>query len=68
MKKAPIAMLLVEDNPGDAAWIGEMLAEATTVQFSVMHANRLSDALTFLRENSLRYHFAGPVAPGRQRA
>jgi len=50
MKEAPIAMLLVEDNPADAAWIAEMLAEATTVQFSVMHVNRLSDALTFLRE------------------
>ena len=50
MKEAPIAMLLVEDNPSDAAWIGEMLAETTTVQFSVMHANRLSDALTFLRK------------------
>ncbi len=52
MKKAPIAILLVEDNPADAAWIAEMLAEATTVQFSVLHASRLSDALTCLRENS----------------
>jgi len=50
MKKAPIAILLVEDNPADATWIAEMLAEATTVQFSVMHANRLSDALACLRE------------------
>jgi len=25
MKEAPIAMLLVEDNPADAAWIAEML-------------------------------------------
>jgi PAS domain S-box-containing protein len=48
MKESPIAMLLVEDNPGDAAWIREMLADATTVQFSVTHAGRLSDALIYL--------------------
>jgi hypothetical protein len=36
------SVLLIEDNPGDARLIREMLAEDTTQPFELAHANRLS--------------------------
>jgi len=40
-----ITILLVEDNPGDAALVREMLLEAPGAPFAVQWSQRLSDAL-----------------------
>jgi two-component system cell cycle sensor histidine kinase/response regulator CckA len=40
----PIKILLVEDNPGDARLIKEMLSESTAVRFELVHVKRLSEA------------------------
>jgi DNA-binding response OmpR family regulator len=42
MSDKPIKILLVEDNPADANLIKEMLAEATTVRFDLVHVRQLS--------------------------
>jgi PAS domain S-box-containing protein len=44
----PIEILLVEDNPGDADLIGELLPRDGAVSFEVKHAARLSTALELL--------------------
>src|SRR3990172_4473747 len=41
----PLRVLLIEDNPGDARLIREMLLEARAWPFAVQHAGRLSDGL-----------------------
>ena len=48
MNDGLIAVLLIEDNPGDARLVREMLAEASTVQFKLAHVGRLSDGQTLL--------------------
>ena len=50
MNNAPIKVLLVEDNPGDARLLQEELAGATGVRFQVAHVTRLGDALGRLKE------------------
>lgn len=45
MQAGPIRVLLVEDNPGDARLIHEMLREAKTGGFAVEWVSRLSDGL-----------------------
>lgn len=47
---APIKVLLVEDNPGDARLIQEMLADAANARFTLVHADRLSAALETLAD------------------
>ena len=47
---ANLAILLIEDNPGDARLIREMLAEAGDGQFELTHASSLSAGLTCLAE------------------
>jgi signal transduction histidine kinase len=47
---APIKVLLVEDNPGDARLAQEVLADAGSGRFEVVHAARLSDALELLAD------------------
>ena len=42
------SVLLIEDNPGDARLIREMLAEETSMPFSLRHADRLSRGLEHL--------------------
>ncbi len=47
-----IRILLVEDNPGDARLIREMLADAKpAAQFRLVHVERLDEALLKLKEN-----------------
>lgn len=46
----PIRLLLVEDNPGDARLIRESLREAASLDFTLTHAERLSEALQRLEE------------------
>jgi formate hydrogenlyase transcriptional activator len=52
MKKPPVSILLVEDNPSDAALVREMLGEVTTVQFELTQCNMLNSALTLLGKES----------------
>lgn len=47
-----IHILLVEDNPGDARLIREMLTEAGTTRFDLTHAQRLDEALKCVAEAS----------------
>lgn len=42
---APVRILLVEDNPGDARLLRYTLQEAQSLRFELVHAARLSDAL-----------------------
>ncbi len=48
MKNELIKILLVEDNPEDAALVREMLSETNTVRFDVIHFDRIGKALQFL--------------------
>lgn len=53
MPDKSIAILLVEDNPGDRRLIREMLAEASNVTFDVKYADRLETAIEYLRQNGV---------------
>ncbi len=44
----PIKALLVEDNPGDARLVREMLAEAGSPHFELTHVEELDAAVRFL--------------------
>ncbi len=44
MEDGPLKVLLVEDNPGDARLIREMLAEASGEAFRLEHVERLQEA------------------------
>ena len=46
----PIKVLLIEDNPGDARLILELLREVPTANFALEHVDRLEAALARLRE------------------
>jgi PAS domain S-box-containing protein len=48
MNNKPIKFLLIEDNPGDARLIQELLSEANMESFQVEVAKRLSDGLDAL--------------------
>jgi len=51
-----IKILLIEDNPGDARLIEEMLAQAKSPSFDapdVEHAERLSTALAHLKAKDI---------------
>lgn len=52
MREKPIAVLLIEDNPGDARLIREQLREATEDTFDLSLANNLQDGLTALQTNN----------------
>jgi signal transduction histidine kinase/CheY-like chemotaxis protein len=45
VSSAPIHVLLIEDNPGDARLLRELLQETGSSQFELVHADRLSEAL-----------------------
>jgi len=42
-------ILLVEDNPGDARLVSEMLRECVTLSFRITHAVRIDEALKILK-------------------
>ncbi len=46
-----IKVLMIEDNPGDARLIIEMLKEAGDYHFDVLHAIRLDEGLKYLITN-----------------
>ncbi len=48
MDKSTVRVLLIEDNPGDARIICEMLASSEAAQFEVEVAARLSEGLDLL--------------------
>jgi two-component sensor histidine kinase/CheY-like chemotaxis protein len=50
MKQDPIRVLLVEDNPGDARLLWEVLAESTSPRFKLTHADRLGSARQHLSQ------------------
>lgn len=43
--------MLVEDNPGDARLVGELLIEAGAEEFDLTHVDRLGEAVQRLRED-----------------
>lgn len=51
--KSLTRVLLVEDNPGDARLIRELLADAGPSEFKVMHVATVSDAINLVRESSV---------------
>ena len=52
MKSDPIQILLIEDNPGDARLILEMLAESTNMRFHTDQVENLADGQAKLAEGS----------------
>jgi len=53
MGKETMKVLLVEDNPGDARLIREILKEARTVSFDVAHVDRLETGLRRLSTDGI---------------
>ncbi|HMK74715.1 MAG TPA: response regulator, partial [Thermodesulfobacteriota bacterium] len=47
-----IRVLLIEDNPGDARLVKEMLVDAGASKFSLTHAGLLSEGLSLLKDES----------------
>ncbi|HXX35833.1 MAG TPA: response regulator, partial [Thermodesulfobacteriota bacterium] len=47
-----IRVLLIEDNPGDARLVKEMLVDAWAGKFSLTHAGLLSEGLSLLRNEN----------------
>jgi len=48
-----IKVLLIEDNPGDARLIGEMLSEVNGALFDLENVDRLSDGLTRIQKGGI---------------
>jgi CheY-like chemotaxis protein len=48
---APVEVLLVEDNPGDARLVKESLAEGGASAFNLTHVERLEDAIRRLEQD-----------------
>ncbi len=53
MRYSQIKVLLIEDNPGDARLIEEMLSEVNGSLFDLENADRLSDGLTRIRKGGI---------------
>ncbi|MBM3301302.1 MAG: response regulator, partial [Deltaproteobacteria bacterium] len=49
-----IRVLLIEDNPGDARLVREMLAESGTNRFNLEHVERISQGLTRLSQENFQ--------------
>lgn len=52
MKNSAMDILLIEDNPMDAALIGKMLSEVRGLQYSVEHVQSLSEGLDLLQKKN----------------
>ncbi len=52
MKNKLIKILLVEDNPGDALLLDEMLKEVGNTQFQLSHTTRLDEGLKYLLKDT----------------
>jgi signal transduction histidine kinase len=63
MDKSSIKVLLIEDNPGDARLIQEMLKEAATTQFELTHVDRLAAGLGRLGEEMFDVVLLDPGLP-----
>lgn len=50
--KSGLQILMVEDNPGDADLVNEMLSEAAESGYDIKNAGSLADARTFLKTGS----------------
>ena len=50
MERESIRLLLVEDNPGDACLFQEAIDEASNVEFSTVHVERLEAAIRVLED------------------
>lgn len=48
MGKQKLRILLIEDNPGDAVTIREMLKESDDMSYDISYSNRLDDGLKIL--------------------
>ena len=53
MSAKPVRALLIEDNPGDARLIREMLAEGGDASFHLEHVDRLSAGLECVAEGGV---------------
>ncbi len=52
MIKSSIKILIIEDNPGDARLIQEMLKEVKDIDFEIIHVLRLDEALKYNLTNN----------------
>lgn len=52
MAAEPIRVLLIEDNPGDARLLREILGEVTSAEFELTHVEKLSDGVAALGEGN----------------
>ncbi len=51
METIRLRLLLIEDNPGDARYLGVLLSEVAGYDFDIVHVTRLQDGLGKLRED-----------------
>ncbi len=59
-----IRVLLIEDNPGDARLVREMLVETGTNRFNLEHVERISQGLTPSQSRGFSGHPARPLTAG----
>lgn len=52
MPLTKLSILLVEDNPGDARLVAEMLSHADGAEFELTHVTRLAEAITLLERQT----------------
>lgn len=50
-QNSPVHVLMIEDNPGDARLVHELLADTTVGRFVLHHMERLTDGLSWLQKN-----------------
>jgi DNA-binding NarL/FixJ family response regulator len=67
MSEQPIKVLLIEDNPGDARLIREMLADVSGAWFDLEYADRLSSGLERLAVRDIDVILLDLMLPDSQR-